>query len=287
MGRGAIRRDVRGLRYGFCETAGAALAGHPGIDKIAFTGSTEIGKLVAKCAADNVTQVSLELGGKSPVIVLPDADIESAVHGAANGIFFNHGQVCTAGSRLYVHKKLYPDVVHGVAEIADKMKLGPGLKPDTEMGPMVSSEQQGRVMSYIESGIAEGAEVLTGGEAAPMDGYFIKPTVLGNTRPDMKVVREEIFGPVLAASSYDDLDDVVRQANDTTYGLAASIWSNDLKAVHRLIPKIKAGTVWVNTHNMLDPALPFGGYKHSGMGREMAKMAIDMYTETKSVIMAV
>jgi phenylacetaldehyde dehydrogenase len=281
-----IPPGVVNIVTGFGETAGAALAGHPGIDKVAFTGSTEVGKIVARAAADNVTRVSLELGGKSPVIVLPDANVDMTVRGAAMGIFFNCGQVCAAGSRLYVHKKIYADVVEGVAEVASKMKLGPGLAPDTELGPVVSKEQQDRVVSYIKAGISEGAKLLAGGDTVDGNGYFVKPTVLGETRPDMKVVREEIFGPVLAAASYEDLDEVIRQANDTNYGLAASVWSNDFRAIQRVVPRLKAGTVWVNTHNLVDPAVPFGGYKQSGFGREMAKMVIDMYTETKAVYYA-
>ena len=282
-----IPPGVVNILTGFGETAGAALAGHPGIDKIAFTGSTEIGKLIAKSAAGNVTRISLELGGKSPVIILPDANLDMAIPGAAMGIFFNHGQVCTAGSRLYVHQKIYGEVVEGIAEIAKGMKLGPGLNPDTQMGPLVSREQQDRVTGYIKSGITEGARVVCGGNASDMQGYFVNPTVLADTKEDMKIVREEIFGPVLAAASFEDLDDVIKRANSTSYGLAASIWSGNLSAVHRIIPRIKAGTVWVNMHNMIDPAVPFGGYKQSGMGREMAKMVIDMYTETKSVFMTV
>jgi phenylacetaldehyde dehydrogenase len=281
-----IPPGVVNIVTGLGETAGAALTAHPGIDKIAFTGSTDTGKLIARAAAENVTRLSLELGGKSPVIVLPDADVDVTIRGAVNGIFFNHGQVCTAGSRLYVHKKLYADVVDGVADAARGMKLGPGLAPDSQMGPLVSKEQQDRVTGFIESGIKEGARVVTGGLGNDLPGYFVKPTVLGETRPEMKVVREEIFGPVLSCASFDDLDEVVRQANDTRYGLAASIFSNNLTAVHRLIPRLKAGTVWVNHHNLVDPAVPFGGYKQSGMGREMAKMVIDMYTENKSVFIA-
>ena len=282
-----IPPGVVNIVTGLGETAGAALTSHPGVDKIAFTGSTETGKIIARAAADNVTRISLELGGKSPVIVLPDADVDVAIRGAINGIFFNHGQVCTAGSRLYAHRKVYSDVVEGIAEYARGIKLGPGLAPDSQMGPLVSKEQQDRVTSYIESGIREGAKVLAGGPGSDLPGYYVKPTILGETRSDMKVVREEIFGPVLSCASFEDLDEVVRQANDTRYGLAASIFSNNLTAVHRLIPRLKAGTVWVNHHNLLDPAVPFGGYKQSGIGREMAKMVIDMYTETKSVFIAV
>ncbi|WP_018992254.1 aldehyde dehydrogenase family protein [Aromatoleum toluclasticum] len=271
---------------GLGHTAGAALASHHGIEKIAFTGSTEIGKLVGKAALDNMTRVSLELGGKSPVIVLDDADAGAAAAGAAQAIFFNQGQVCTAGSRLFVHKSRFDEVVEGLAGIAAGMKLGAGIDPTTQIGPLVSATQQKRVLGYIESGFAEGARAATGGAAGEGAGYFVKPTVLVDTSDDMKVVREEIFGPVVVAMPYDDLDEVARRANDTPYGLAASIWSNDLSRVHRLIPKIQAGTVWVNCHNILDNAMPFGGFKQSGIGREMGRAVLDLYTESKSVIMA-
>ena len=271
---------------GLGHTAGAALASHRGVEKVAFTGSTEIGKLVGKAALDNMTRVSLELGGKSPVIVLDDADPMHAAAGAAQAIFFNQGQVCTAGSRLFVHKSRFDAVVDGLSGIAASMKLGAGIDPTTQIGPLVSATQQKRVLGYIESGFAEGARAATGGAAGEGAGFFVKPTVLVDTTDDMKVVREEIFGPVVVAMPYDDLDEVARRANDTPYGLAASIWSNDLARVHRLIPKIQAGTVWVNCHNILDNAMPFGGFKQSGIGREMGRAVLDLYTESKSVIMA-
>ena len=270
---------------GLGHTAGAALASHKGIEKVAFTGSTEVGKLVGKAALDNMTRVSLELGGKSPVIVLDDADPAQAAAGAAQAIFFNQGQVCTAGSRLFVHRSRFDQVVEQLAGIADAMKIGPGIDPSTQIGPLVSNIQRQRVMGYIESGLGEGARAAAGGSAGEGLGYFVKPTVLVNARDDMRVVREEIFGPVVVAMPYEDLDEVARRANDTPYGLAASIWSNDLSRVHRLIPKIKAGTVWVNCHNILDNAMPFGGYKQSGIGREMGRAVLDMYTESKSVVM--
>ena len=271
---------------GHGHSAGAALAAHKGVDKVAFTGSTEIGKLVGKAALDNMTRVSLELGGKSPVIVLDDADPAVAAAGAAQAIFFNQGQVCCAGSRLYVHKSRFERVVEGLSGIAADMKLGAGIEPLTQIGPLVSAVQQQRVLGYIRSGFEEGARALAGGAAGEGEGYFVKPTVLVDTRDDMRVVREEIFGPVVVAMPYDDLDEVARRANDTPYGLGASIWSNDLSRVHRLVPKIKAGTVWVNCHNILDASMPFGGYKQSGIGREMGRAVLDLYTEGKSVIMA-
>jgi len=282
-----IPPGVVNIVTGLGETAGAALAAHPGINKIAFTGSTAVGKLVQRAAVDHLTRVSLELGGKSPVIVLDDADPAQAAAGAAQAIFFNQGQVCTAGSRLYVQRKLFDKVVGGLADIASKMKLGPGLDPASELGPLVSETQMGRVCGYIDSGIGQGAKVATGGGRADGKGYFVKPTVLVDARQDMRVVQEEIFGPVVVALPYDDVDDAVRLANDTPYGLGASIWSNDLSRVHRMIPRIRAGTVWVNCHSMLDASLPFGGFKQSGFGREMGRAALDLFTETKAVMMAV
>jgi phenylacetaldehyde dehydrogenase len=271
---------------GLGETTGAALVAHPGVDKVAFTGSTSVGKLINKSATDTLKRVSLELGGKSPVIVLPDADINTVVGGAANAIFFNAGQVCCAGTRLYAHKKVFDQVLEGVTAAAASIQLGPGLDPKTGMGPLVSKEQQERVLGYIESGRKEGAKVLTGGDAPSSPGFFVKPTVLANVRPDMKVVREEIFGPVLVAQRFEDLDDLAALANDTPYGLGASVWSNDLRAVQRLVPKIRAGTVWVNCHNFVDPNMPFGGFKQSGFGREHGRAVLDLYTELKSVCMA-
>lgn len=267
--------------------AGAALAAHPGIDKIAFTGSTEVGKLVGHAAMDNMTRASLELGGKSPVIVLDDADPAAVIGGAASAIFFNQGQVCTAGSRLYVQKKLFDQVVGGIADSAEKMKLGSGLDPSTQIAPLVSERQRDRVWSYIEAGKGQGARAVAGATRPDHAGYFIRPTVFVDAENSMRIVQEEIFGPVLVAMPFEDLDEIARKANDTPYGLGASIWSRDLSKVHRLIPKIKAGTVWVNCHNLIDPALPFGGYKQSGIGREMGHSVIDLYTENKSVCMAV
>jgi phenylacetaldehyde dehydrogenase len=278
---------VVNILTGLGETTGAALVAHPGVDKIAFTGSTVVGKIINKAATDTMKRVSLELGGKSPMIVFPDVDINAAVGGAAMAIFFNSGQVCTAGSRLFVHRKIFDKVVEGISGAANSMKLGPGLDPATQMGPLVSREQQDRVLEYIESGKKQGASVAAGGEAAGSGGYYVKPTVLVNIKPEMRVAREEIFGPVLVAQRFDDIDEIAAAANDTPYGLGASVWSNDLSTVHRLVPKIKAGTVWVNCHNMIDPSMPFGGFKQSGLGREHGRAGIDMYTELKSVCMLI
>jgi phenylacetaldehyde dehydrogenase len=278
---------VVNILTGLGETTGAALVAHPGVDKIAFTGSTEVGKIINKSATDTLKRVSLELGGKSPVIVLPDANVDAVIGGAAMAIFFNSGQVCTAGSRLYVHSSIFDRVVDGLSAAAGEIRLGPGLDQATQMGPLVSKEQQERVLGYIESGRKQGAAVVAGGEAPSHPGYYVQPTVLVNVRPEMRVVREEIFGPVLVAQRFDQLDEVVKAANDSPYGLGASIWSNNLSAVHRLIPRIKAGTVWVNCHNMVDPNMPFGGFKQSGIGREHGRVAMHMYTELKSVCMLI
>ena len=269
---------------GFGETAGAALAAHPGVDKIAFTGSTEVGKLIVQAASRDLRKVSLDLGGKSPNIILGDADIESAIAGATAGIFFNHGQCCNAGSRLFVQEKIFDKVAAGIAANAEKIRLGVGMDPDTEMGPLVSSVQHGRVNGYLKAGLEEGARALTGGAPLNAPGYFVKPTVLVDTHPDMKVVREEIFGPVLVATPFKEADDkLIAAANDTVYGLAAGVWSRDVAQAHRIANQIKAGTVWINCFHVFDSALPFGGYKQSGWGREMGQAVLSNYLETKAV----
>ncbi len=271
---------------GFGEGAGAPLAAHPDVDKVAFTGSTEVGKLIANAATGNLKKVSLELGGKSPTIVFSDADLDVAIPGVASAIFFNQGQCCCAGSRLYAHKSVFDRVVDGVSGEAGKIKLGPGMNPTTEMGPLVSQEQMTRVTGYIESGLAEGAKAVTGGKRKGDKGYFVEPTVLVDTNPQMKVIQEEIFGPVVCAQPFDDdgLDRIAQEANDTIYGLAASVFTSDLSLAHKMVKNIRAGTVWINCHNVFDAALPFGGYKQSGWGREMGKEVLEMYTELKTVV---
>jgi len=283
-----VPNGVVNIITGFGETAGAALAAHPGVDKVAFTGSTEVGKLIVQAAAGNLKKVSLELGGKSPAIILPDADLELAIAGAASAIFFNHGQCCCAGSRLYAHKSVYERVVAGVADIAGKIKVGPGLDPTTEMGPLMSDEQFARVTSYIEDGRQSGAKVAVGGNRVGNLGYFVQPTVLENTTPDMKVVREEIFGPVVCTTPFgdDDLDAIAKQANDTIYGLAASVWTRNGGTAHKLTSRVRSGTVWINCHNVFDASLPFGGYKQSGWGREMGEEVFHNYTEIKAITAA-
>jgi phenylacetaldehyde dehydrogenase len=268
---------------GFGETAGAALAAHDDVDKVAFTGSTEVGKLILQAAAGNLKKVTLELGGKSPNIVFADVDPSVAIPGAANAIFFNHGQCCVAGSRLFIQEDRFDEVVAGVAEIAKSIKLGNGMDPDTQMGPLVSDEQLRRVTGFLAAGAKDGATALSGGARRGDRGYFVEPTVLTDTRPDMSVVREEIFGPVVVAAPFQTLDDIAKTANDTTYGLGAGIWTNDISKAHALAKKIRAGTVWINCYNIFDAALPFGGYKQSGWGREMGHEVLEAYTEVKAV----
>src|ERR1700683_2707091 len=268
---------------GFGETAGAALAAHNDVDKVAFTGSTEVGKLiVAASGPSTVKKLTRDRGGKSPNIVFDDA-APAAIEGAANAIFFNHGQCCVAGSRLYVQRGRFDEVVDGVAKIAKSIKRGPGREPGTQMGPLVSDEQFRRVTGFLESGKADGATALAGGGRYGDRGYFVEPTVLTNTRPEMQVVREEIFGPVLVAAPFADLDEIAAVANDSEYGLGAGIWTRDISKAHALAKKIRAGTVWINCYNVFDAALPFGGYKQSGWGREMGHEALHAYTEVKAV----
>jgi phenylacetaldehyde dehydrogenase len=268
---------------GYGETAGAALAAHPDVDKVAFTGSTEVGKLIVHAAAGNLKKVTLELGGKSPNVVFKDADIDAAISGSAGAIFFNHGQCCCAGSRLYVEKAVYDQVIEGVAAHAKKIKVGPGLDPDTNMGPLVSEEQLNRVCGYLETGLAEGAKAVVGGRKAADRGYFVEPTVLVDTNEHMKVVKEEIFGPVVTAMPFTDPEEIIPRANDSEYGLAAAVWTRDIGKAHRMAEQLRAGTVWINCYNVFDAALPFGGYKQSGWGREMGHDVLNNYTQTKAV----
>jgi phenylacetaldehyde dehydrogenase len=268
---------------GYGETAGAALAAHDLVDKIAFTGSTEVGKLIVHAATGNLKKVSLELGGKSPNVVFKDADLDPAIAGAASAIFFNQGQCCCAGSRLYVERPVFDRVVEGVAKNAKKINVGSGLDPATQMGPLVSEEQLQRVCNYLEIGMAEGAKAASGGHKIGGKGYFVEPTVLIDTKENMKVVREEIFGPVVTAIPFDNPEELLNRANDSVYGLAAGVWTNDVSKAHRTATLLRAGTVWINCYNIFDAALPFGGYKQSGWGREMGKDVLNLYTQTKAV----
>lgn len=269
--------------------AGAALAAHEGVDKVAFTGSTEVGKLVVDAAKGNLKKVSLELGGKSPNVVFADADFEAAVTGSLNAWLFNHGQCCVAGTRLYVEDKIFGDFTAAVAEAASRVKIGPGLDPSTELGPLVSQEQFDRVTAYLQAGLADGAKALTGGGRHGDTGYFVQPTVFVDVRPEFSIVREEIFGPVVAALPFDADEGIAaaaHQANDSVYGLAAGIWTRDISKAHRVARELKAGSVWINQYNGFDTAMPFGGYKQSGWGRELGPDGLDLYLQTKSVNVA-
>ena len=273
---------------GYGETAGAALAAHPDIDKVAFTGSTEVGKIIARAAADNLTKVSLELGGKAPNIVFADADIEQAVNGAMMGIYFNQGQVCCAGSRLFLDARVKDEFLESFKEKSSRVRVGDPMDKNTQMGPQVSEEQLNRIKGYVDIAKGEGAQVLAGGcppqlEGDFQKGYFFQPTIFGDVTNSMRVAQEEIFGPVVSVITFEDEDDLIKQANEVVYGLSAGIWTKDITRAHRFAKAVKAGTVWINTYNMFNAASPFGGYKQSGYGREMGKHALEMYTQVKSV----
>ncbi|MFI5393972.1 MAG: aldehyde dehydrogenase family protein [Candidatus Binatia bacterium] len=285
LAEAGIPPGVVNIVTGYGETAGAAIAAHPDLDKVAFTGSTEVGREIMRAAAGNLKRVSLELGGKSPNIVFADADLDQAAVGAAAAIYFNHGQCCCAGSRLFIEHTVYDKLMPRLIAYSERIKLGPGMDPSSEMGPLVSSEQFERVNGYLAAGRQEGAKIATGG-GRPKEmtkGYFVKPTVFTDVKPDMKVVRDEIFGPVVCAIPFRDPGEIAAAANDTTYGLAAAVWTRDLRKAHRMAESLKAGTVWINCYNVFDAASPFGGYKHSGFGREMGKAALELYTQIKSV----
>jgi acyl-CoA reductase-like NAD-dependent aldehyde dehydrogenase len=264
---------------------GAALVDHPDVDKVAFTGSTAVGREIGAKAGRALKRVTLELGGKSPNIILPDADIDAAIKGSYQAIYFNTGQACNAGSRLFVPAERFEEVMSGLAAQAEKARLGPGLDPSTQLGPVVSAEQHERVMGYIEAGRAEGAEVVAGGEAALADsgGYFIAPTLFSTTDDQLRISREEIFGPVLVASPYDSLEEVAARANEGEYGLAAGVWTRDVSSAHRLAAMLRAGMIYINTWGVVDPSAPFGGFKASGIGREHGHDGLDAYLETKTV----
>jgi acyl-CoA reductase-like NAD-dependent aldehyde dehydrogenase len=265
---------------------GAALVDHPGIDKIAFTGSTAVGREIGAKAGRALKRVTLELGGKSPNIILPDADLDAAVKGAYQGIYFNTGQACNAGSRLFVQRDQFDDVVERLAQAAGKARLGPGLEPGTQLGPVISAEQEERVRGYIDKGRAEGAEVVVGGGPHEGEGFFVEPTLFTAESDELTIAREEIFGPVLVALPYEDLEEVARRANDTEYGLAAGIWTRDLAQAHKLAGMLRSGDVYVNVWGAADPSAPFGGFKASGVGREHGRPGLDAYLENKTVWMS-
>jgi acyl-CoA reductase-like NAD-dependent aldehyde dehydrogenase len=277
---------VLNVLTGFGEPAGAALVAHPDVDKIAFTGSTAVGKIIQKQAADTLKKVSLELGGKSPNIVLDDADIDAAVKGASMAIFYNTGQACTAGSRLLVHEKIRDEFVEKLVKRAAGFVPGDPLDPKTRLGPLVSAEQLDRVMGYIAQGKSEGASLLMGGDRVEVNGkagYFLNPTIFGDVGSEMVIACEEIFGPVLAVQTFSDLEEAIQIGNNTEYGLAAAVWTRDVRKAHHAAHQLRAGTVWINTYHNLDTASPFGGYKQSGYGRELGRYALDLYTQVKSV----
>ena len=270
---------------GFGPGAGSSIAEHPGVDKVAFTGSTEVGKIILKASAGNLKKVSLELGGKAPNIIFPDADLEQAVPTAMMGVYFNSGQVCCAGTRIFVQRERYDEVVEKLANFSKGVSVGDPFDPKNVIGPVVSQEQFERVKGYLEVGKKEGAKVSAGGETYGEKGYFVKPTLFSGVSNEMQIAREEIFGPVGTAIAFKDENDAVFQGNNTEYGLSAGVWTRDLSRAHKVARALKAGTVWVNCYNQLDPISPFGGYKQSGFGRELGRYAIDLYTQIKSVWM--
>ena len=280
-------KGVINICPGFGETAGAALSSHMDVDKVAFTGEYTTGREIIKASAGNLKRVSLELGGKAPNIVFTDGDIEEALKGCMGSVFFNQGQVCCAGTRLFIEKPIYEDFVSRLSDRARKLKLGPGLCEETQMGPLVSEDQLKRVTSYLDIGKKEGAKAVCGGDRAKdgdlSRGYFVQPTIFSNVNNKMRIAQEEIFGPVVSAIPFKDVDDAVFQGNDTTYGLSAGIWTKDIKKAHAVARALKAGTVWVNCYNVFDSAAPFGGYKQSGFGREGGIHALELYTQIKTV----
>lgn len=286
MHEAGLPEGVVNVITGYGHIAGQAMAEHEGIDKIAFTGSTATGKKIATAALGNMKRVGLELGGKSPSIICADADLSQAIPGAALACFFNSGQICFAATRLYVHRSVYDTVVGGLAQVAASLPMGNGREPTSMLGPLVSKAQQDRVMGYVEKGKAEGADLICGGQTVGDTGYYVAPTIFGNATKDMTIVKEEIFGPVLSVTPFDDMEEVIQEANASVYGLAANIWTNDLRTAHTTAAKLDAGSVWVNCHGIVDPSMPFGGFKSSGWGREVSEEGISLYTETKSVVVA-
>ena len=280
-----LPEGVVNIVTGFGPGAGSSIAEHPDIDKVAFTGSTEVGKLILQASAGNLKKVSLELGGKAPNIIFPDADLDQAVPTSMMGVYFNSGQVCCAGTRIFVQRERYDEVVAKLANFSNKVSMGDPFDQKNTLGPLVSREQFDRVKGYLEVGKKEGAKIAAGGEAGAGKGYFVKPTLFADVKNEMRIAREEIFGPVGAAIAFTDENDAVLQGNHTDYGLSAAVWTRDISRAHKVARSLKAGTVWINCFNQLDPISPFGGYKQSGFGRELGKYAIDLYTQIKSVWM--
>lgn len=278
-----VPAGVLNIVTGFGDPAGQALAEHPDVDKISFTGSTAVGKKIVQLAAGNLKRVTLELGGKSPCIVFADADLGTAIPAAAFAIFANSGQVCSAGSRLFVERKIFDSVVTGIADIARSLQVGSGFDPATQIGPLISDKQRQRVMSYLELGSREGAELVVGGDSMARDGYFVQPTVFANVNASMRIVREEIFGPVLVATPFDAMEAVVHEANDTRYGLAGGIFTNDINKAHLIARRLRTGNICINCYGMVHPSMPFGGYKESGWGRELGEEGLEAFLEKKSV----
>lgn len=278
-----LPKGVVNIVTGFGEVVGASLTAHPDVDKVAFTGSTEVGKMIVGAARGNLKKLTLELGGKSPAIILADADMTLAIPGVARGIFSNSGQVCVAGSRVYAHRSVYDQVVEGLSKAASALTLGHGLDPATDLGPLVNRKQADRVAGFIREGRSEGAEIAAGGRQDGEFGTFFEPTVVTSVRPDMRLMREEIFGPVVAVTPFDDPDEAIAFANDSPYGLAGSVWTQDLSNAHRLAASVKAGTIWINCHSYFSPELPKGGHRQSGWGYENGAPGLDNYLETKTV----
>lgn len=282
-----LPEGVVNIVTGLGRTVGATLAAHKGVDKIAFTGSTATGKAIAQIAATDLKKISLELGGKSPNIIMDDANLEVAIPSSAMGIFFNSGQTCTAPSRLYAHKSVVEKVIAGIAAMGRGMKIAPGMDEDSDLGPLVSEQQLRRVSDYVEAGRAEGGEIVCGGKRSGDEGYFLEPTIIAQTNNQMRVVREEIFGPVLVVQAFSDADEAMRLANDSDYGLSAAIWTRDIGKAHRMAKAIKSGVVAINTPMGADWDVPIGGYKQSGIGRENGRDGLELYLQTKSVFTAI
>jgi len=278
-----IPDGVVNIVTGFGPGAGSSITEHSDIDKVSFTGSTEVGKMILAASTGNLKRVSLELGGKSPNIIFPDADMNQAIPNAMNGVFFNSGQVCVAGTRIFVQQEMYDNFLDQFGKAAERMTLGDPLDPKTKLGPLVSKEQFDRVKGYLALGHKEGARATIGGEVVEGKGYFVKPTLFADVNNNTRIAREEIFGPVAAAIPFKDESDAILQGNDTTYGLAAAVWTKDISRALKVARALKAGTVWVNCYGLADTSMPFGGYKQSGFGRENGKYAIDLFTQIKSV----